>query len=273
MSGLRSNENPSSRGLKGVRILVTRPAHQAGELCRLIEKAGGIAVKFPVLEIVPNEMSGFARDCLRRLQQFDWVIFTSRNAVNFAVSANDGKMLDLNKVRVAAIGRATADTLINKGGRVDLLPSAGFNSEALLAAPALQQMAGLSCLIIRGQGGRELLGATLRERGAAIKYLEVYRRTKPVVDRRPIVDLLQQRRLDVVTVTSVEALYNLIDLLEKDIKTTLLRVPLVVISDRIKKIAAQIGFDTIAVSANPSDTEIITTMTALINEDNSGRIE
>ncbi len=259
--------------LHGARILVTRPEHQAGALCGQIEQQGGVAVKFPVLEIVGNKLSDSDHACLKHLQQFDWVIFTSSNAVNFVRCANDGKMPDLNEINVAAIGRATADTLAKNGVSVDLLPDRGFNSEMLLAAPELHRVKGRSCLIVRGRGGRELLGDSLRERGAKVRYLEVYQRIKPVVDEQPVVGMLLEHQLDVITVTSAEALYNLVDLLGKDIKSTLLLMPLVVISDRIKKIAEQIGFNTIAVSAKPSDTEIVNTVTALINGEYSGRIE
>ncbi len=252
----------SLSSISGARILVTRPAHQAGRLCRLIEQQGGLAIRFPVLRIVPTQDSFTLAN---KLNPYDWVIFTSPNAVNFALKANNGKIALQKNVHFASIGPATADTLKKAGIMIDLVPDSSHNSEALLACTELRQVKGLSFLIVRGCGGRELLAETLRSRGANVHYLEVYKRVLPTVNTEPVTTMLENAQLDIITITSVEALYNLLALLGEKIKKQLLSVPLIVISERIKKTAEELGFNRIAVSEKPSDTAIIRTVTALMN--------
>jgi uroporphyrinogen-III synthase len=250
--------------------MVTRPEQQADRLCRLIEKMGGSAVRFPVLEIIPVNGVQLTLKVVGKLQSFDWIVFVSANAVNFALRSSMENTKIPPQVNVAAVGRATAKALRKAGVRVDLLPETGFNSEALLATPELQQLEGQSVLIVRGTGGRELLADELRLRGARVEYLEVYKRLKPVMAVEPILKRLENNDLDVITVTSSEALQNLISAFDEKIKQRLLSIPLVVISERIKRLANKIGFKNIAVAAEPSDTAILDSVTVLINGEESG---
>jgi len=247
--------------LSGVRVLVTRPKHQAENLNRLIEEQGGIAVRFPTLDIVPRDDDAIKLS-LTNLDRFQWVVFISVNAVNFALKANSGKIGYTESVRFAAVGKSTAQAMKMAGLPVDLMPESGYNSEALLAMPQLQQVEGQNFLIVRGEGGREQLATTLRSRGAAVNYLEVYKRIIPRIDSSPVMELLAQHRLDVITVTSAEALQNLSLMLgEKNNNNKLLSlIPLVVVSDRIRCIAADMGFNRITVTDSPIDTAILETV-------------
>jgi uroporphyrinogen-III synthase len=251
--------------LNGARVLVTRPAHQAENLSRLIQARGGEAVRFPVLDIVARDNIDEIQDALKNLGKFQWVVFISPNAVNFALKANNGKIDRLKAVRFAAVGRATAQALEAAGLTVDAVPEQGYTSEALLAMPQIQQIKGQSCLIVRGKGGREELANTLRSRGADVQYLEVYKRTIPSIDNSQVVQLLTQHRLDVITVTSGEALQNLLIMLGEENHRLLLPIPLVVVSDRIGQLAAGMGFKRIAVTESPADTAILETVTIVCN--------
>lgn len=246
--------------LNGSHILVTRPEHQAENLCRLIEEQGGIAVRFPTLEIVSKDDANEIKDTLSNLDKFQWVIFISVNAVNFALMANSGKIARTKSVRFAAVGQATAQALSMAGISVDLVPENGYNSEALLAMPQLYQVEGQKCLIVRGEGGREQLATTLRSRGADVDYLEVYKRIIPRIDNSPVVRLLARRSLDVIAVTSAEALQNLRLMLDEKNNKLLSLIPLVVVSDRIRCIAAEMGFNRIIVTDSPTDTAILETV-------------
>ena len=250
--------------LNGAAILVTRPEHQAGKLCDLIEQRKGVAVRFPVLEIVPTDEINSVKWTLNHLD-FDWVVFISRNAVHFALRANNGKITQNVGVRFAAIGQSTATALKEAGLKVDLTPMHGSNSEALLMEQEFQQVDGFTFLIVRGQRGREYLADRLRERGAKVEYLEVYKRIVPEADVEPIIARLNCHGINVITATSGEALTNLVDLLGNETKIALLSTPLVVISGRIRQLAKEIGFKQIAVSAEPTDLAIVETVTALIN--------
>jgi uroporphyrinogen-III synthase len=266
--------------LNGAHVLVTRPKHQAENLSCLIEQQGGIAVRFPTLEIVSKDNANQLKSTLANLDRFQWVIFISANAVNFALKANSGKIGRaqsplpplLQRGGFAAVGQATAQAMKLAGLPVDLVPEKGYNSEALLAMPQLQQIEGQHILIVRGEGGREQLATTLRSRGATVDYLEAYKRVIPETDNSPVAELLEQHRLDVITVTSAEALQNLSLMLgEKNNK--LLPIPLVVVSDRIRCIAADMGFNRIAVTDSPIDTAILETVITYVTGELSGRIE
>jgi uroporphyrinogen-III synthase len=251
--------------LKGVHVLVTRPAHQADNLCQLIEQQGGVAVRFPALEIVGLDAASMATNPLPKLSNFQWLIFTSANAVNFALKAKGGKIGSFQAAQIAAIGKATAAELHSVGLEVILAPENGYDSEALLAMPQLQDVNNQAILIIRGQGGREQLALTLRRRGANVEYWEVYQRIMPDVDCSRLIGLLEQGLLDVIIITSGEALQNLVVMLGKNYKGNLTIIPLVVVSDRIRQLAAELGFKRIAVTERPSDTAILDTAIAIIN--------
>lgn len=244
---------------------MTRPAHQAENLSRLIEEWGGVAFRFPTLAIVPLDNSCTIQNTLAHLDRYQWLVFISANAVTMHSYYSDGvKIEQFKSVRIAAIGKATALALAQAGLPVDLVPESGYNTEALLAMPQMQQMKGQSCLIIRGEGGREELATTLRSRGATVEYLDVYKRIIPALDSSQVSLLLAQDKLDVITATSGDALQNLLIMLEEKNHQQLFEVPLVVISNRIRQIAADMGFKRIAVTNSPSDAAILETVTLCV---------
>lgn len=244
--------------LCGAQVLVTRPQHQAEELCRLIAGQGGVAVRLPTLAIVPVADSDSVKAKLAALGRYDWLVFVSANAVTMLqLLLYDGRMPPTSKTRIAAIGASTARALRQAGWPVTAQPEHGFDSEALLATAAMQQVAGLSVLIVRGVGGREQLTATLRVRGAQVDVLEVYQRAIPAVDTAELQSLLNEGRLNAVTITSGEALQNLLAMLDQQYHQPLFAIPVIVISDRIGRIAKEIGFTRIAVAQSPADAAIV----------------
>lgn len=257
-----------TNGLAGARVLVTRPAAQAENLCRLIEDSAGRAIRFPTLaiEAAPPEQA-----VLQTALAADWLIFTSKNAVDFALQAFGGKMSQLSLPAIAAVGGSTAAELRQAGLTVACVPAVEFNSEGLLAETLMQDVTGKTCIIVRGVGGREKLAETLRMRGAKVDYLEVYRRLLPVQDSGEIIEQLQQCQLDAVVVTSDEALQNLWTLLGQDAAAALRGLALVVVSERIRQTAERLKFERIAVSRQPTDAAILETLKTLFNGENSGR--
>ena len=247
--------------LNGAHVLVTRPAHQAENLSHLIEEQAGVAVRFPTLAIAALDDSCTIQNTLAHLDRYQWLVFVSANAVTMhSYYSVDVKIEQFKSVRIAAIGKATAQALALAGLPVDLVPESGYNSEALLAMPQMQQINGQRYLIVRGEGGREELATTLRSRGANVEYLDVYKRIIPGIDNSQASLLLAQDTLDVITVTSGEALQNLLIMLEEKHHQPMFEAPLVVISNRIRQIAAEMGFKRIAVTNSPSDTAILETV-------------
>jgi uroporphyrinogen-III synthase len=253
--------------LNGAHVLVTRPDHQAENLSRLIAERGGVAVRFPTLAIAVLADTTLIQQTLAHIDRYQWLIFISANAVTMHSYYTDSvKIEQFNSVQIAAIGKATATALTLAGLSVDLVPEMGFTSEALLAMPQMRQMQGQRCLIIRGEGGREELATTLKNRGANVDYLDVYKRIMPNADNSRVNLLLAQNKLAAITITSGEALQNLLLMLGTRHLPHLFKVPLVVISGRIGQIAADMGFKRIAVTNSPSDSAILETVTMCVRQ-------
>ena len=139
--------------LKGIGVLVTRPEHQAGHLCQLIEAEGGAAVRYPALAIRPRPDRAAVRAAVGPVDRYDLVIFVSANAVRFGADI----LGERRDTPIAAIGQATAAALNAAGYRVSMMPAEGADSESLLRLPQLAHMSGQRVLIVRGTGGLDLL--------------------------------------------------------------------------------------------------------------------
>lgn len=233
---------PAQDALAGIGILVTRPAHQADKLCSLIEAVGGHALRFPVLEILEPRDLDALNDVISRLDEFDIAIFISPNAVNKAMNRILARGPLPPRLRLAAIGKASARELERFGTPAHIYPSHRFDSEALLELDEMKQVAGQRIVIFRGDGGRELLGDTLRARGAHVEYAEAYRRGRPDADVNKLMHHWARGELDVIVVTSNEGLRNLFDMVGKLGQTWLCKTTLVVVSERMVQLARELGF-------------------------------
>lgn len=238
--------------LQGRGILVTRAAHQADGLAAQIDSHGGRAIRFPALEILAARDSIGAAAQLR--QSWDLMVFISPNAVRHGIELLAGTAP--NTRHLAAVGETTARAMREAGLTPDLVPADRQDSEGLLALPELQRMEGLGVLIVRGEGGRPLLGDSLRARGAKVGYAEVYRRTRPTGDPIPLLKRWQDE-VDIVTSTSSEVLANLVTMLGETGGELLRKTPLLVISERMASRAAELGFKRIIISAGAEDAAVL----------------
>lgn len=225
--------------LAGRTVLVTRPAHQAAGLAQAIWAAGGAAFVFPALaiEAVPaDELTA----SLTQLRDADIAIFISPNAAQFGMAAiRAGGSLPAS-VEVFAVGPGTARTLQEQGVSGVVTPD-GQDSEALLALPQLQHVAGKRVMIVRGVGGRALLADTLAARGVQVHFMECYRRVRPQADAAPLLARWQAGGIDAVTVASAETLDNLAALLGVAGRPLLLRTPLFAPHEKIADAARRFG--------------------------------
>ena len=237
--------------LVGRGIVVTRPRELALGLAQLIEQAGGQAILFPAIAIeeLPRP------EPLRRLKAFDLAIFISPTAVQKAVKN------EMHWPRVAAIGPGTRRELEKRGMRSVLAPAAGADSEALLELGELRQMAGKRVLILRGEGGRELLGDTLKSRGASVEYAECYRRVRPDADPAPLLAAWANGAVRAVTVSSSESLENLFAMLGESGAAQLRDTPLFVPHRRMAEHAVRLGVRE-AIVAGPGDDEMFERLVA-----------
>jgi uroporphyrinogen-III synthase len=250
-----------ARPLEGVCVLVTRPAAQAGNLCRMIESLGGTALKFPVLEIRTTSDPEALHRVLTELDRFDWAVFVSANAVEKALDALPGDARLPEGLRLAAVGRRTAQALEQRGYRVDACPREKFSSEGLLALPAMQAVAGQRFAIFRGDGGRSELAHVLTERGAVYEYVEAYRRVKPEIDAGPINALGARGGIQCILANSAESLENLWGMLDGGGNAWLAGAQLVVVSQRLLPVAAGLGFvKPPLVAENATDQAVVDTL-------------
>ncbi len=249
--------------LRGLSVLVTRPAGRSQTLCELIERARGRPVSFPAMEIVPPEDPERAARVLAQAASADLLIFVSANAVTHAFPLLP-EILPA-ETAVAAVGGATARALEEAGLEPDLVPRERFDSEGLLALPQLQKMAGRRVIIVRGEGGREALREALEARGAAVVYAEVYRRR---CARRSAANLVAQwdSLVEAAVVTSVAVFDCLWELLGEVGQEKLKETPLVVLSERIARHAAALGCRRLTVTRQAGDRAILEVLCQLVEE-------
>jgi uroporphyrinogen-III synthase len=236
----------AEQALAGLNIVVTRPREQAHGLMQSIERLGGNALSFPLLEIEPVPDAQALHKQLAHLAQADLLIFISPNAVRFGMSAIDAAGGLPPTVQVAAVGQGSARALRETGIERVIAPTERFDSEGLLALRELQDVTGKRVMILRGDGGRELLGDTLKARGAEVEYVTCYLRRKPELDAAA----LAAAGPDAITVTSSEALLHLWEALRG---TRLAEAALFVPHPRIAELARQQGWRRIVVSGAGDD--------------------
>lgn len=245
-------------GLAGKGILVTRPREQAQALIDRLQAAGARPIVFPAIEIAPPQDVALLDQILNRLAGFDLLIFISPTAVSRFFLALGGRSLPTSS-QVAAVGEGSARALQRRGVATIAHPEGGADSEALLTLPAMQAVTGQRILIVRGEGGRELLAETLRARGALVEYAECYRRLRPVADARPVLAEFERGGIDAVTATSGEGVRNLFALLGGAGEGRLRDTPWFVPHARIAETARKLGVRQVVVSA-PRDDGLLTTL-------------
>lgn len=220
--------------LAGVSVLVTRPRIQRRGLINAIEASGGTAVLFPVIEVLGRNPDDVATDAAKLFDP-DITVFVSVNAVRFGHAlAGDSD--------IAAIGPATLQGLEKVGRPASIRATDGFTSEHLLNTPRMQAVDGKVVRIIRGNGGREMLADTLRQRGATVEYLEVYARKVPAYSADELSVIEQQLtsgEIDAITIMSVESIVNLLALLPSNCHDALRNTLLVTPAARVLKEAEQ----------------------------------
>lgn len=229
--------------LSGMAVLVTRPEAQAESLCRRLQALGANVYRLPTLAIEPLPLDDALRGELGWAATADWLVFVSPNAVEIGLDAlRRAGLSPADGCRIAVVGPGSAQALERRGLSVHLCPEQGFDSEALLAAD--WDVAGRRVAIIRGVGGRELLGETLGGRGATVRFVEVYRRVlPPSASAAATMTNWLTAGVPVAVVTSQNGLINLLKLAPAHCRDALRQARLVCVSQRIADTAAELGFN------------------------------
>ncbi|QOQ74688.1 uroporphyrinogen-III synthase [Pseudomonas poae] len=221
------------------RVLLTRPAEESSALAATLSEAGIFSSSLPLLDIEALPVTAEQHAVFRDLGRYSAVIVVSKPAARLALHLLDQPWPQLPWF---SVGAATAQVLADHGLNVHYPPS-GDDSEALLALPALREAIarpGARVLILRGEGGRELLAERLREQGASVDYLELYRRLLPAYDAGALMQRIQLERLNGVVVSSGQGFLHLQALAGED-WPVVAQLPLFVPSPRVYEMARAAG--------------------------------
>jgi uroporphyrinogen-III synthase len=233
-------------------VVITRPRQQAEPLARAVAALGRAPVLLPLLEIspLPEEGQGELRRVLRDLAAFALVAFVSPNAIEAAFAHIDRWP---EGVDIAVVGEGSRAALAKHGvcdGRVRIhcpADPAHSDSEHLLQVLDLARLAGRRVLVVRGEGGRELMPDALRGAGAAVETVAAYRRAVPSLtpDLAARLGGLLAAPNDWI-ITSSEALRGLVSLVDRlappDRQSQLRQQHLIVPHARIHETACALGF-------------------------------
>lgn len=233
-----------ARPLSGRRIVVTRSREQADELIEMLEERGAEAILAPAIRIAPPEdLSGLERACAEA-GAFDWLVFTSGNAVDAfmerLLAAADVR--ELKGVKICTVGESTASRLANYGIRVDLVPPE-FRAEALVEAlKGTGEIAGRRVLFPRADIARDVVADELRAAGAEVVEVVAYRTVPGTLERdgdHDIYRMLLDKQIDAVTFTSASSVRNFAQILGPEQAADLLQTTVVASIGPVTAEAAQ----------------------------------
>ena len=205
--------------LRGESVAVTRAASQARSFSRVLRRLGAQVIPFPAIAFEPPSDWNRADRAIRRIRDYDWLIFTSANGVEWFVRRLDSSPHDLRDLpaRICAIGPATAERVRSLHLRVELVPEE-FVAEALVDAFREVGIRDKQVLIPRAQEARDLLPAEMARMGAQVDVVPVYRTVLPPESRDlASVHWNSDRVPGWVTATSSSTVRNLVRLVPRDL--------------------------------------------------------
>ncbi|MBW2471991.1 MAG: uroporphyrinogen-III C-methyltransferase [Deltaproteobacteria bacterium] len=209
------------RPLFSKRIVVTRTRDQASELVTLLENYGAECLEYPTISLEPVTSYDILDRALAELETYNWLLFTSINAVDYffrRLFELDKDVRDIKGPKIAAVGRVTAEALISRGIRADLLPEE-FTGDGLAEILIKTNVKGMRVLIPRALKARETLPEALSSAGADVTVAPVYQNVLPSSSsgeqlKEELQTALQNKSIDMVTFTSSSTVKNFVRLLD-----------------------------------------------------------
>lgn len=240
-------------------ILVTRPSPAGEELVNRLVAQGKMAYSFPLIEFSPGRQLAQLPAQLAALAPESLVFVLSQNVIHFASPLLRQYGISWPKEHTwFAIGRTTALTLHAASHLTIHYPQDRETSEVLLQLPELQHIHGKQALILRGNGGRELLGETLQERGAEVIFCECYQRNEINYNALEEAWRWYERQISIIVVTSGEMLQQLYTLIPEWYRENwLLQCQLLVVSERLASLARHLGWHNIRVADNADNDALL----------------
>jgi uroporphyrinogen III methyltransferase/synthase len=246
--------------LFGRRVLVSRSPEQAGALCRALEEAGAEPVLVPMIRVVPAPMAPELEAALAGLPEYDWIVFTSANGVRAfaALARGAGCALHALAARALCVGPATRAAAAQAGFAVAALPAPAGDVEALLAElRSGESMAGRRVLWPRGAAAGPELGLGLREAGAWVDDVVVYRTEPAAFDAPVLLAALEEGSLHALTFASPSAARSFAAGMGPDGMATARRVVVAAIGRVTASALAQLGLPADAVAESPEPAALV----------------
>ncbi|HSC80810.1 MAG TPA: uroporphyrinogen-III synthase [Chitinolyticbacter sp.] len=243
--------------LAGRRIWVTRPCQQARTLADLLRATGAVAVQLPLLEIAPPLDAAPLEAALARLASFDLAVFVSPSALDavFTRLASPWPA----RLPAAVVGPGSAARASGLGITRVIAPAERYDSEGLLAElDATLPLHAKQVLLLRGDGGREVLPQGLAARGATLTTIAAYRRLPPAFDEARITAELDAG-CDGVVISSSEAAQHLFSMVGATTRERLQSLQYFAPHPRIAAALHQLGVGKVVLTA-AGDTGIVDTM-------------
>ncbi len=204
------------RPLFGKRIVVTRSRTQASDLARRLQELGADVRQFPTIRIAPPDDAAPLAEAIVKLDEYDWLIFTSTNAVDSffaALTANSRDSRSLAGCKVCAIGGATSKKLSSHGIHADVVPKRYISSEILAALTELGQVDGSRFLLPRADIASPELPQGLTDGGGIVTDVVAYRTVPAKAEPSALADIAAGE-VDVVTFTSSSTAHNFASMLQ-----------------------------------------------------------
>ena len=196
------------------KILITRTREQSAPFAVSLRVAGFEPIFFPVIQIRPMEDLSALETAIARIREYDWVIFSSVNAVNVffyvVVGAQHVAPLQRHFNKIAAIGSKTASALRSRGVDVDFVPEK-YVGESLLAG--LGDLSGQWILLPRAKVAREIVPREIAKAGGIVHEIAIYETVQAEIDEEGLSAL--REGVDAVTFTSPSTVNNFVDLTRK----------------------------------------------------------
>ena len=207
------------RPLFGRRVVVTRAAQQAAELSERLRELGADVIEMPATQIARLDLAPLRTE-IDRLSLYNWLIFTSKNAISIFWEQLLGAGKDarvLAGLNVAAVGPATAGALLEHGIAVDVIPTR-FVAEGLIEMlQTRDDLGGAKVLYVTAEGARDVLPQALKELGADVTRIETYRSIVDGEGAEKLVRAIEAGNVDLVTFTSASAVRGYVDAVGQDV--------------------------------------------------------
>jgi uroporphyrinogen III methyltransferase / synthase len=199
-----------NRPLFGRKIIVTRAREQASQFLAGLTELGAECIEFPTIKIVPPLSWDGIDNAIQRLEDYNWLLFTSVNGVEYFFKRlfDSGKDIrSLRDIKVAAIGPKTAEAVLARGINPDLVPDE-YRAEAVIEAFKSYKLKGVNILLPRAVEAREILPDELKQMGAHVDVVEAYRTIMPEEGAEKLAAMLEKGEIDMATFTSSSTIVN-----------------------------------------------------------------